>query len=286
MGGSFLMAHFAAKEMLKNNWGRIINVTTSFDTMLAGGLSAYGASKSALEASTASWAKDLADTGVTVNILVPGGPADTAFFPAGRAEAAGADRSAGDGLAGGVACVAGIGRHDADIAFVARDWDEKSSVRSGCGEGARARGMAYTRRRRAIDARRGDLRGRLGMRGLACAALLLAGIGPLAAQDYPNRPITIMGTTPPGTSVDLTTRFFGERVKAKTGQPWVVENKPGAQGSIAAKAAASAKPDGYTAFLCTSGALVREPVSAEVAQLRSATRTSSLSRGCSSSTLR
>ena len=72
------------------------------------------------------------------------------------------------------------------------------------------------------------------MRGLACAALLLAGIGPLAAQDYPNRPITIMGTTPAGTSVDLTTRFFGERFKAKTGQSWVVENKPGAQGSIAA----------------------------------------------------
>ncbi|MGZ3409635.1 MAG: SDR family NAD(P)-dependent oxidoreductase [Xanthobacteraceae bacterium] len=83
MGGSFLMAHFAAKEMLKNNWGRIINVTTSFDTMLAGGLSAYGAAKSALEASTASWAKDLAGTGVTCNILVPGGPADTAFFPLG-----------------------------------------------------------------------------------------------------------------------------------------------------------------------------------------------------------
>jgi len=83
MGGSFLMAHYAAQEMLKNNWGRIINVTTSFDTMLAGGLSAYGAAKSALEASTASWAKDLAGTGVTVNILVPGGPADTGFFPDG-----------------------------------------------------------------------------------------------------------------------------------------------------------------------------------------------------------
>jgi 3-oxoacyl-[acyl-carrier protein] reductase len=83
MGGSFLMAHFAAQEMLKNNWGRIINVTTSFDTMLAGGLSAYGAAKAALEASTASWAKDLAGSGVTVNILVPGGATDTAFFPPG-----------------------------------------------------------------------------------------------------------------------------------------------------------------------------------------------------------
>jgi NAD(P)-dependent dehydrogenase (short-subunit alcohol dehydrogenase family) len=83
MGGAFLMAHFAARQMRKNNWGRIINVTTSFDTMLAGGLSAYGAAKAALEAATASWAKDLTDTGITVNSLVPGGPTDTAFFPAG-----------------------------------------------------------------------------------------------------------------------------------------------------------------------------------------------------------
>jgi|KBSMisStaDraftv2_1062788.scaffolds.fasta_scaffold18693_3 NAD(P)-dependent dehydrogenase (short-subunit alcohol dehydrogenase family) len=83
MGGAFLMAHFAARAMRKNSWGRIINVTTSFDTMLAGGLSGYGAAKAALEASTASWAKDLAGSGITCNILVPGGPADTAFFPAG-----------------------------------------------------------------------------------------------------------------------------------------------------------------------------------------------------------
>ncbi len=83
MGGAFLMACFAAQEMLKHDWGRIINVTTSFDTMLASGLSGYGAAKAALEASTASWAKDLAGTGVTCNILVPGGPTDTAFFPAG-----------------------------------------------------------------------------------------------------------------------------------------------------------------------------------------------------------
>ena len=86
------------------------------------------------------------------------------------------------------------------------------------------------------------------------AALLLASCL-LSAQDYPNRPMTVIGTTPGGASVDLVTRFFGERVKDKTGQPWVVENKPGAAGSIAAKAAASAKPDGYTLFLCTSGAL-------------------------------
>jgi NAD(P)-dependent dehydrogenase (short-subunit alcohol dehydrogenase family) len=82
--GAFLMARFAAPAMIERGWGRIINVTTSFDTMLARGLSAYGASKAALEASCVVWSKDLEGTGVTVNILVPGGPTDTpGFFPPG-----------------------------------------------------------------------------------------------------------------------------------------------------------------------------------------------------------
>jgi NAD(P)-dependent dehydrogenase (short-subunit alcohol dehydrogenase family) len=83
--GAFLMARFAAEPMIERGWGRIINVTTSFDTMLAAGLSAYGASKAALEAMSVAWAKDLEGTGVTVNILVPGGPTDTpGFFPPGK----------------------------------------------------------------------------------------------------------------------------------------------------------------------------------------------------------
>ncbi|MGZ5895045.1 MAG: Bug family tripartite tricarboxylate transporter substrate binding protein, partial [Xanthobacteraceae bacterium] len=96
----------------------------------------------------------------------------------------------------------------------------------------------------------------LNVKACSLAIALAASVAlPAAAQDYPTRPMTIIGTTPGGASVDLVTRFFGERVKDKTGQPWVVENTPGAAGSIAAKAAASAKPDGYTLFLCTSGAL-------------------------------
>jgi NAD(P)-dependent dehydrogenase (short-subunit alcohol dehydrogenase family) len=83
--GAFLMARFAAPRMIERGWGRIIHVTTSFDTMLAAGLSAYGASKAALEACCVSFAKDLEDTGVTVNVLVPGGPTDTpGFFPPGK----------------------------------------------------------------------------------------------------------------------------------------------------------------------------------------------------------
>jgi tripartite-type tricarboxylate transporter receptor subunit TctC len=88
-----------------------------------------------------------------------------------------------------------------------------------------------------------------------CALLIaLAAFAPRApAQDYPTRPMTVIGTTPAGTSVDLTTRFFGERIKATTGQPWVVENKPGAGGAIAGKAAASARPDGYSMIVGSSG---------------------------------
>jgi NAD(P)-dependent dehydrogenase (short-subunit alcohol dehydrogenase family) len=121
--GAFLMARFAVEPMLANGWGRIINVTTSFDTMLADGLCAYGASKAALEASTASWAKDLAGTGVTVNVLVPGGPVDTVgFFPPGQPRPPRMLQP--DVMAAPVAWLASpqsdgvTGRR-----FIARDWD-------------------------------------------------------------------------------------------------------------------------------------------------------------------
>ncbi|MEQ1717948.1 MAG: SDR family oxidoreductase, partial [Hyphomicrobium sp.] len=57
------------------------NVTTSFNTMIMPGNMPYGQSKAALEAASASWAADSSGTGVTVNILVPGGAADTALVP-------------------------------------------------------------------------------------------------------------------------------------------------------------------------------------------------------------
>ena len=75
------MTRFAVEHMMANGWGRIINVTTSFDTMLARGMSAYGASKAALEASSAVWAKELDGSGVSVNIVVPGGITNTPFLP-------------------------------------------------------------------------------------------------------------------------------------------------------------------------------------------------------------
>ena len=78
----FLMARAVARHMRRQKWGRIVNVTTSLDTMIRGAYTPYGQSKAALEAATASWAKDLQKTGVTVNVLVPGGPTNTGFIPA------------------------------------------------------------------------------------------------------------------------------------------------------------------------------------------------------------
>jgi NAD(P)-dependent dehydrogenase (short-subunit alcohol dehydrogenase family) len=64
--------------MKRRGWGRIINNTTSFRTMLR--VLPYGATKSALESMSAVWASELQGTGITVNVLIPGGPTDTPFI--------------------------------------------------------------------------------------------------------------------------------------------------------------------------------------------------------------
>lgn len=79
--GAFLMSRVVTPHLIQNGWGRIVNVTTSLDTMFRRCYTPYGMSKAALEAATASWAKDLENTGVTVNVLVPGGPTNTTFIP-------------------------------------------------------------------------------------------------------------------------------------------------------------------------------------------------------------
>ena len=80
--GAFLMMRAAVPPMAAHGWGRVINITTSFFTMLNEGFAPYGPAKAALEAASAIWAKEFRDTGVTVNVLVPGGPTDTRMVPA------------------------------------------------------------------------------------------------------------------------------------------------------------------------------------------------------------
>ncbi len=83
------LANAVVPEMMRQGWGRIVNVTTSLGTMLNAGSPTYGPSKAALEALSAIMAKDLDGTGVTVNVLVPGGITNTPMI----SDEAGFDRA-------------------------------------------------------------------------------------------------------------------------------------------------------------------------------------------------
>ncbi len=79
--GAWNMTRVCIEPMLAQRWGRIIDVTTSFFTMLRGSFQPYGPAKAGMEAMAAAHAKEFAGTGVTVNVVVPGGPADTPMIP-------------------------------------------------------------------------------------------------------------------------------------------------------------------------------------------------------------
>jgi len=74
---------------------------------------------------------------------------------------------------------------------------------------------------------------------------------PVAAQDYPSRPIHIIAPFGPGTATDTVARVVGAELTRLTGQAAIVDNRPGAEGQIGAQAAAAAAPDGYTIFVTT-----------------------------------
>ena len=79
--GAFYMARAAVPHMMAQKWGRIIGVTTSMNTMYREGVSPYGPSKAGHEALTAVMSRELEGTGVTANVLVPGGATDTNILP-------------------------------------------------------------------------------------------------------------------------------------------------------------------------------------------------------------
>ena len=66
------------------------------------------------------------------------------------------------------------------------------------------------------------------------------------AADYPNKPIRVIVTVPAGGGVDTVTRLVTEKMRTKLGQPFVIENKGGAGGNIAAESVFQSDPDGYT----------------------------------------
>ena len=81
LSGAWYMTRAAVDGMLAQRWGRIVNVTTSFFTMLRGRFHPYGPAKAGLEAMSAGHAAEFEGRGVTVNVVVPGGPSDTPMVP-------------------------------------------------------------------------------------------------------------------------------------------------------------------------------------------------------------
>lgn len=79
--GPFIMTRAAIPGMLERGWGRVVTVTTSLDTMMAAGIGPYGPAKACAEGFMSVLAHEVEGTGVTANVLVPGGRADTRMIP-------------------------------------------------------------------------------------------------------------------------------------------------------------------------------------------------------------
>jgi len=102
--------------------------------------------------------------------------------------------------------------------------------------------------------------------GLICSAVFAAGAlaqtapaqaAPAeAARAYPTRPVRLIAPFPPGSNADSVARVMAGPLQKALGQPFIVENRPGATGSIAADYVAKSAPDGYTLFLTTNSPLV------------------------------
>ncbi len=84
---------------------------------------------------------------------------------------------------------------------------------------------------------------------------LLLGAGGALAQAYPNKPVRLVVPFPPGSATDLAARVVGQQLSTSLGQPFVVDNKPGAGGSIAAMEVIRAVPDGYTLLFSSNSAI-------------------------------
>ncbi len=97
------------------------------------------------------------------------------------------------------------------------------------------------------------------MRNILIAACLLLGATPSVAADYPTRPIRLIVPLPAGSSTDAIARVFADSVSAKLGQQFIIDNKTGADGAIAASELKRSAADGYTIMLASNSAMSGVP---------------------------
>lgn len=95
---------------------------------------------------------------------------------------------------------------------------------------------------------------------ISSAALLAQGAARAQPTQWPTRPVRIVIGYPPGGSTDVAGRLFAERMGRKTGQQFVVENRAGASGTVAAQSVVRADPDGYTLLLAASPEVSIAPI--------------------------
>ena len=88
--------------------------------------------------------------------------------------------------------------------------------------------------------------------GLACAVACVAASGLAMAQDYPNKPVKLVVPYPPGGPTDIVARVVAQKLQEQIGQPFVIDNKPGAGANTGAEAVARSTPDGYTLLVATT----------------------------------
>jgi tripartite-type tricarboxylate transporter receptor subunit TctC len=97
------------------------------------------------------------------------------------------------------------------------------------------------------------------LRTITAIAALIAAAGPVVAQDYPNRPVTVIVPWAAGGPVDTVARIMTARISEILGQQFIVENVGGAGGSTGTARAAKTAPDGYTVLLSGSAVLAQNP---------------------------
>lgn len=97
------------------------------------------------------------------------------------------------------------------------------------------------------------------MRAWASVAVLALWCLGAAAQTWPTKPVRIVTAFGAGSASDIVARTLADELQKAFGQPFIVDNKPGASGIIAAEQVAKAAPDGYTLFLSTNTAHSANP---------------------------